>query len=251
MRLFRFLAAGFPALASSAFFLAAGLSVADPINARKWEGEIARMEAADKANPPPRDLILFTGSSSIRLWNLKKSFPDLPVVNHGFGGSNIRENDHFLPRLVVPLHPQTIVFYAGDNDSSQGRTAKQIADDFQEYAWDVHRLLPESHLYFLPIKPSIARWKLRPLQAEANRRIRRFCLDRPNWLTFIDLEGSILGPDGNPDPRFFQKDGLHLNDAGYARWAPIVRAALGPVGAPQPQPPATTTQAAPALSDHP
>src|SRR5688500_4365755 len=53
----------------------------------KWEPAIAAFEAEDKQSPPPKDADLFVGSSSIRLWDLKKSFPDLPTINRGFGGS--------------------------------------------------------------------------------------------------------------------------------------------------------------------
>lgn len=192
----------------------------------KWETDIAALEAADRAHPPPSGAILFTGSSSIRLWDLKKSFPDLPAVNHGFGGSTIAENIAYIPRLVLPLRPRTIVFYAGDNDSAQGRTAEQIAADFEAYARGVHQALPEARILYLPIKPSIARWHLRDLQHDANQRIQRFCEANRDWLRFVDTAPSLLGPDGKPDPRCFEADGLHLNAQGYARWAPLVRKAI-------------------------
>jgi hypothetical protein len=44
------------------------------------------------ADPPPKGGIIFTGSSSIRMWtSLKEDFPGLPVLNRGFGGSMIPE----------------------------------------------------------------------------------------------------------------------------------------------------------------
>jgi hypothetical protein len=43
----------------------------------RWEKDIAAFEKRDADAPPPRDAVLFAGSSSIRLWDLKKSFPDL------------------------------------------------------------------------------------------------------------------------------------------------------------------------------
>jgi len=192
----------------------------------KWEAEIAAIEAADRAHPPPPGAVVFTGSSSIRLWDLKKSFPDLPAVNHGFGGSTIAENIAYLPRLVLPMRPRTIVFYAGDNDSAQGRTAEQIAADFEAYARRVHEALPEARILYLPIKPSIARWHLRDVQHDANQRIRRICEANRDRLRFVDTVPSLLGPDGKPDPRFFEADGLHVNAEGYARWAPLVRKAM-------------------------
>src|SRR5258707_5621029 len=82
----------------------------------KWEKDIAAFEAQDKEKAPPKQAVVFVGSSSIRLWNLKKSFPDLDVINRGFGGSRIADSVHFADRLIVQYKPRLVVFYAGDND---------------------------------------------------------------------------------------------------------------------------------------
>src|SRR5262245_4109330 len=58
-------------------------------SASQWESAIRAFEEADRRSPPPADAILFIGSSSIRLWDLKDSFPDLPAINRGFGGSYV------------------------------------------------------------------------------------------------------------------------------------------------------------------
>src|SRR5687767_41109 len=34
----------------------------------RWEKDIAAFEAQDRTNPPPKNAVLFIGSSSIRLW---------------------------------------------------------------------------------------------------------------------------------------------------------------------------------------
>lgn len=192
----------------------------------KWEKEIAAIEAKARAHPPAPDTVLFTGSSSIRLWDLARAFPGLKTANHGFGGSTIPDNIHFLPRLVLPFRPKTIVFYAGDNDSAAGRTAERIAADFQAYAAKVHAALPDTRILYLPIKPSIARWHLRPLQQDANDRIRRLCEADPKRLRYVDTAATLLDAGGKPLPGLFKQDGLHLNDQGYARWAPLVARAI-------------------------
>ena len=208
-----------------AFALTSPLAAADP--AEKWAGDLRRMEEADRRTPPPQDAVVFAGSSSIRLWNLKTSFPDLTLVNRGFGGSTIPDNTALADRLIVPLRPRAIVFYAGDNDlTARDATAARTADDFKTFVDKVHAALPGTPILFLSIKHSIARKHLRPLQAEANRLIAAFCASRPEQLHYVDLDASLLGKDGAPDQACFAKDGLHLNEAGYARWAPIVRKAL-------------------------
>ena len=57
--------------------------------AEKWDPAIAKFEAQDKLEPPPRDAVVFIGASSIVRWNLPEYFPELgaAAINRGFGGS--------------------------------------------------------------------------------------------------------------------------------------------------------------------
>src|ERR1051325_6593438 len=82
----------------------------------RWEKDIAAFEAADLASPPPKGEILFVGSSTIRLWDLKTAFPDLKTINRGFGGSEMQDSTRYVDRIVVPYSPRIVVVYAGDND---------------------------------------------------------------------------------------------------------------------------------------
>src|SRR5215212_771989 len=87
----------------------------------RFEAEIAAFESWDHQNAVPRDAILFVGSSTIRLWQTADGFPDLPVINRGFGGSTIPDVSRFAERIVFKYKPRTIVFYAGDNDIAASR----------------------------------------------------------------------------------------------------------------------------------
>ena len=52
-----------------------------------------RFAEADATAPPPRDAVLFIGSSSIRFWEtLAADFPGIPTLNREFGGSHIRDS---------------------------------------------------------------------------------------------------------------------------------------------------------------
>ena len=56
-----------------------------------FEGEVRILKELH-ATAPDTNLILFTGSSSIRLWpNLPQSFPQFNVLNTGFGGSQMSD----------------------------------------------------------------------------------------------------------------------------------------------------------------
>jgi lysophospholipase L1-like esterase len=188
----------------------------------KWEKDIAAFEKRDKETPPPRDAVLFAGSSSIRRWDLKKSFPDLDAINRGFGGSQIADSTHFAPRVIVPAAPRLIVFYAGDNDVAAGKSPEQVADDFQAFTALVHKELPKTKIVFISIKPSPARWVLVDKQRKANELVEAFC-KKNDFLNYLDVTGPMLGDDGKPKKELFVDDGLHLNDKGYELWASLVK----------------------------
>lgn len=187
----------------------------------KWEKAIAAFEDADRANPPPKNGVVFVGSSSIRLWDVKNSFPDLPVINRGFGGSQIEDSAHFAERIVVPYAPRVIVFYAGDNDIASGKTPERVEADFQQFVKNVRAKLPEATILFLAIKPSPSRWKFYETQQQANARIRKVCESGPQ-LKYLDVVKPMLNDDGQPRDELFLKDRLHMNADGYRLWTEIV-----------------------------
>ncbi|UCG48928.1 MAG: hypothetical protein JSU94_03925, partial [Phycisphaerales bacterium] len=82
----------------------------------RWEGVIRQFEEWDSKNSFARDAVLFVGSSSIRMWATRNYFAGLPVINRGFGGSQISDVNYYAKRIVLKYEPQVIVFYAGDND---------------------------------------------------------------------------------------------------------------------------------------
>jgi lysophospholipase L1-like esterase len=193
-----------------------------PSDPEKWTADMAAFATADADNPPPPRPVVFVGSSSIRLWDLKKSFPDLVALNRGFGGSQIADATRFADVLVVKYNPRLIVFYAGDNDVNAGKSAEQVHVDFQAFAATVRKSLPATPIVFLSIKPSLARWDQRDTQRAANRLIAADCA-HDKLLQFVDVWPAMLGDDGAPKQDLFVEDGLHLSDAGYSLWAELLR----------------------------
>ncbi len=208
----------------AAIMLSMAAPAAEPDFAR-WEKEISAFEARDRTNMPPKGAVVFVGSSSIRMWtNLAADFPNLQVINRGFGGSVIADTTHFAERLIFPYKPAKIVLYAGDNDIARGFSPERVLEDFQTLVERIQAELPKAKIYFLAIKPSPSRWHLSPQSAEANRLVQKFCRFKPK-LEYIDVWTPLMN-DGQPDPAFFLNDRLHLNRAGYERWSKVVRAAL-------------------------
>ncbi len=200
---------------------------AEPGTARaaRWEKEVSAIEKRLKGSPPKTGGVVFAGSSSTRLWKLDESFPGKGYVNVGFGGSEIRDSTIAAPRIIAPNRPKAVVLYAGDNDIASGRTPAQVAADFRAFVAAVRKDAPDCKVYFIAVKPSIARWNKQDVQAKANGLVKAAC-DADPKLGYIDVAPLMLGPDGRPLPELFVKDGLHMSPAGYARWTAAVAAAL-------------------------
>ena len=184
----------------------------------RWEPNIRRFEEQDKKEMPPAGGILFVGSSSIVGWKVDECFPGLPVINRGFGGSQIADSVHFADRIVLPYRPKVIVLYAGDNDVAAGKSPERVLRDYRQFAKVVHAGLPETRIVFVAIKPSMRRWNLVDKMREANRLIRA-ATEKEERLVYVDIDGPMIGDDGKPRAELFKPDGLHLNAEGYKLWS--------------------------------
>ncbi|MBI1783847.1 hypothetical protein HYR69_01765 [Candidatus Sumerlaeota bacterium] len=226
-------------LLNLAALMARAASASSPEAEKKvspWESTIQSFEKEDAVHPPPKGAILFVGSSSIRFWDVAKSFPDLTVINRGFGGSTAADAVQFVDRIVIPYKPRTVVFYSGDNDLASGKSPEEVFGDFKAFERAVHAKLPETRLIILSIKPSPSRWALVEKMRETNKMIADYCAECAARETketggalteFMDVHAPLLGKDGLPRDELFKPDKLHLNDEGYKIWTEILRPRLG------------------------
>lgn len=199
----------------------------DPVSSPEWTADMARFAAEDRADPPPDDPVVFTGSSSVRMWEgLAGDFPGVPVLNRGFGGSQVRDAVHHADQVAIRYRPRMVLLYAGDNDIDAGRTPRQVLHDFRAFVARVRRDLPGVPVAFIAIKPSPARADQLPRQQEANALVKA-AADATPGIAFIDVATPMLGADGQPRPELFIEDRLHMNRAGYALWRRIVAPYLG------------------------
>jgi lysophospholipase L1-like esterase len=189
----------------------------------KWESEIKAFETADTKNPPARDAVLFTGSSTIRLWKtLTKDFPDNKVINRGFGGCHVADCTYFADRIVIPYAPRLIVFRAGTNDIADGMTPEQVSSDFKAFVEKVRAKLPNVRIAYISINATPARWANVSRERKTNELIKDF-IDHGKNLDYIDCTNISLGSDGKPRTDLFLADRLHFNAAGYKILASKVR----------------------------
>jgi len=202
-----------------------GMLRADPAahDFARWEGEITAFERSAAAQPPPKGAVLFIGSSTIRMWSsLAKDFPQVTVINRGFGGSEIVDATHFAPRIIFPYEPRAIYLRAGGNDLWTGRPVDAVFADFKEFVATVHAKLPATDIIFISLSPAISRWKQADMTKDLNRLIAGFIKDKPH-LRYIETYDVPLDPEGKARPELFLGDKLHFNAEGYKLLAERVR----------------------------
>lgn len=153
----------------------APVAALDPVSSPDWATDMARFAAEDAAQPPPDRPVVFTGSSSVRMWTtLVEDFPEVPVLNRGFGGSQVRDAAWYAGEIALRYRPRQVVLYAGDNDTAEGRSPHQVLADTQAFVARIHRMLPGTQIALLGIKPSPSRVHLLPVQRETNDALRRW-----------------------------------------------------------------------------
>jgi lysophospholipase L1-like esterase len=210
-------------LAGLAFNLTTAFAEIPP-QRTQWEPEIHAFEMRDATNPPPQNAVLFVGSSTIRKWStLAKDFPDVTVINRGFGGSEIDDSTAYASRIIIPYHPRIIVFYAGDNDLADKkvkRSSDQVVAEYTNFVSIVHSQLPDTKIVFISIKPCLARWKLKDEVVDVNQQIAAM---KEPYLEFVDIYPLMLGPDGKPEKDLLLADGLHPSQKAYKIWAKVIR----------------------------
>lgn len=194
----------------------------DPVSSPEWAADMARFAAEDAAQPPPERPIVFTGSSSVRMWDtLARDFPEVPVLNRGFGGSQVRDSVWYADEIALRYRPRQIVLYAGDNDTHAGRSPAQVVADTRAFVARIHAALPGTQIALLGIKPSPSRANLLTVQRATNDALRTWAAGQRN-VAYIDVFTPMLDADGVPRESLFIADRLHMNADGYALWREII-----------------------------
>ena len=192
----------------------------------RWESVIQRFEAADEMNPPPKNAILFAGSSSIVFWrSLAQDMAPLTVLNRGFGGSQMFELNMFRDRIVTPYEPRAVLVYEGDNDVAAGKQPAEILAEYRDFVEHLSEHLPDTDIYFIAVKPSVRRAHLWATMAEVNNALIALAGEHDH-VRFLDTSTPMLNEDGTVMADLLIEDGLHMNEKGYAIWTDVVRPVL-------------------------
>src|SRR6266436_850579 len=189
----------------------------------RFQGEIQQMLAREKTNPPPRDGILFIGSSIFRFWtHLSEQMAPLPVFNRAFGGSVTQDMLDRADQLVFPYKPRIIVYYCGSNDVSGGESAEAIIGRTKQFLKIAGERLPDTFVYYTAIQKAPDKRDRWDVVETVNREMERYSHQARN-LGFIDLNPVLFDKKGNVREELFLPDELHFrpDSTAYAEFAAV------------------------------
>lgn len=193
-----------------------------------FDGETAAIKA-QYGDTLPAGHVVFLGDSLIRLWHtVDQDMAPIPVLNHGFGGSKVRDSTFYIDRLVTPFEPEALVLSFGTNDmhglTGNSKSGADVADLIIEFFETAHAAAPDLPIIYISVTPTPSRWKVWNEAQKTNALLKARAKTDPR-ITFLDLRSEFLQGDYvNRD--LYDPDGLHLNAAGYAVWTKHVKPAL-------------------------
>lgn len=166
--------------------------------------------------------IVFTGSSSIRMWeDVDRRFSGHQIVNTGFGGSQASDLSYYIYDLILRFNPKKVFIYEGDNDIFAHKRPNSIRKTIRQIIDGIQRNDATTQVVLIAAKPSMARWDLGRKYKRLNRKFQRLANDNP-LVEYADVWNPML--DGNQVKQdIFIEDGLHMNAKGYQIWYDVLK----------------------------
>jgi len=214
--------------ASLIFIYAAVAQEKQTPTAGKWEGEISAFDKLNQTEKYADHSILFTGSSSIRLWStLKEDMAPYPVIQRGFGGSNSPAVLQYIERIAYPHQLDgVVIFIANDiTGSPNDLSPTESSENFRKIIKVIREKYKKQPIFIIEITPTGSRWKKWPEIQEDNAKLKAICKQEKK-VYFIETAQHFLNEKGEPRNELFRSDLLHLNPEGYKIWSALVKAEI-------------------------
>ena len=195
------------------------INLVSPIE-EEYEADVRELEVNLHNKELKNKKIVLYGSSTFKDWtnaHLDLSFNNLS--NLGFGGSTLVSCRTYFNRIVVPYSPDTMLFYAGDNDIGSGTSAEELLNEFMLFTSEVNEKMPHTRCFFISIKPSIFRKNYLDTILDANDKIKNAIHHLSQW-KYIDLCSPMLETGYE---KFYGEDPLHMNVLGYSLLSKLIR----------------------------
>ncbi|MDY0102333.1 MAG: GDSL-type esterase/lipase family protein [Lentimicrobium sp.] len=192
----------------------------------KWENEITILEALPSSIS--NETILFTGSSSIRLWDsIATDMLPFQAIGRGYGGAKLSDYVYYADRLVKPHACGAIVLFIANDITGDSKdiTPSEVLKLFKTTVAQMRKSHPDTPVFWIEVTPTPSRWTQWPLINQTNQLIMNYCADNEK-LFFIQTSHRFLLENGLPDKTLFVQDMLHLNHQGYQVWSECIKVEL-------------------------
>ncbi len=169
-----------------------------------------------------KNLIVFTGSSSVRMWHdVQQRFPNKNIINTGFGHSQMYDLDLFVEDLVIQYNPKLVFIYEGDNDIVSKKSILDIMETLDKIIKKIKTKNKDTKIVLISVKPSIKRWHLKRKYRKLNRKFKRYSKQDGN-IYYADIWNIMLERRNKINSSLFLSDGLHMNSIGYDLWTQVL-----------------------------
>ena len=188
-----------------------------------WD-DIQAFKKQDSVSFPPKNAILFIGSSSFTMWkDVQQYFPSYTIINRGFGGSSLPDVIRYANDIILPYQPKQIVIYCGENDvaASDSVTGKLVYNRFKQLFTIIRNRYPKVKVTYVSMKPSPSRQLLLSKMISGNELIKKY-LSSKKRTSYVDVYKEMIDDEGKPRPDLFLDDNLHMNKTGYAIWQKLI-----------------------------
>ena len=176
--------------------------------------------------------IVFVGDSITDLFPLDDYFSglDKAVYNRGISGDTTAGVLKRLEGSVLDLEPSKIVIMIGTNDINGGVSSAKLLKNYEEIITKIKEKLPNTEIYCISIIPQNEDLETyTTLNVEqSTERILSVNNDLEHELadkfgiTYLDLF-SLVADENNRLIKTYSNDGIHLNEAGFAVWANLIK----------------------------
>lgn len=190
--------------------------------------DIQAFKQKDKDSMPPKDAILFIGSSSFTKWtDVQDYFPKHAIINRGFGGSTLQDVVRYANDIIIPYHAKQIVIYCGENDVaySDETTPEMVLERFKQLFKIIRDDNPAVPVAFISLKPSPSRKHLWERMKKANKLIKQYLVSNKKTV-FINVWPAMFNKNGTIRKGIFIEDNLHMNAKGYHIWKKLIQTHL-------------------------
>ena len=195
---------------------------------RTYEEKVAAFAKENSALK--RGQIVFIGDSMTARYKLNRHYNDLElaVYNRGISGDTATWLQARLQTSLLELAPSKIVLMIGTNDINYGKSAQEIANDYENILRLIRQDLPNAEIFCVSIIPQNTDYSQDALSnntriCESNEKIK--ALANSYEFEYIDLY-SLLVDEGGLLNGKYSADGLHLNNKGYAVWTGTIKERL-------------------------